>query len=470
MSYPSLGKKSVTSVALKELPSSFFQKLPLYGHWFAIEIYNQYLNVEEQIKNKVEEVQIWDYKFKLADLTKCSQGISKAIMAYENRGESFNHQSRGIWSSGLLRSSEVTYTAQVSHFLGAVTFPDPYAGAILHQMPTRKQPNTTGNPELADGYAALILEGELCNPCASYDVKLVDFDHSERTTVCHNVNLVRENHNYSDWPVLLGIPSTVSVMSLQVHIPVNNAMLGVPVINRKPTDLSIICTVAGSIRRLCDKEGEFCTIEAIEHMMPSPSPMRPLGKEDCEMIKECRVFVDNDKVVHKYYDTTYTQTNIEIIMKYGSLENVRLEKLTNDGRIVELRYDFIEGSHSATKLSQFIGVLRTLRKLHVAGIVHGDVRACNIIFTTDSSHLIDYDLAGTVGARYRPDYSHLRHERHAEARKGMLMRKIHDRHALAIIIGKLALDNTQFKRVCTALEDQGADLNQIIYLIQQHEF
>lgn len=80
--------------------------------------------------------------------------------------------------------------------------------------------------------------------------------------------------------------------------------------------------------------------------------------------------------------------------------------------IVELQYDFITGTHSPTKLSQFKGVIKTLQRLHRENIVHGDIRVCNIVFTQDSSHLIDYDLAQKALKRYPVRYNAMESERH----------------------------------------------------------
>lgn len=438
--YPSLGKKSVTTFAAKDLPAGFRIKMPLYGHWFAIDINNQYLAAVEQINSNKEDITVWDSTFKLSDLKKCCEGIQRTIDAYVKRDDpsTYLSASRGLWASQSLRSSEISYTAGFSHFFGAITFPDPYTGAMLHQMPTRKQ---EGRPEMADGYAAAVLNGYISSPVASYDTKLEDWSHSDRTTVCHSVNLTQVNNEYGDWPILIGLPNTPSIFSIQVHVPVTHAMWTFPAVNGPPTNLAIIC--AGAIRMLCAKEyctSEYCSSDPITHMMPTNTPMSPLGLDQCREVKECRVYLDGDNIVHKYYsvaDRRIYNPNIKVIQKYGTLTKVSLKNVKN---------------------------------LHRDRYVHGDIRACNIIFTDDSSHLIDYDLAmGGNNPRYPSEYNYLENERHEQAKRGAIMQKIHDRVALSKMIKKaLSFDNT-IAKICKSLEDANIDLESIIKMAKSKE-
>ena len=111
-----------------------------------------------------------------------------------------------------------------------------------------------------------------------------------------------------------------------------------------------------------------------------------------------------------------------------------MTNLTTDGRFVILAYDYIEGDHSPKCLKGFAGVVCALHIIHEHGYVHGDVRACNIIFSKDSSFLIDYDLAMQEGERYPVGFVHHNHEKHTDARAGHPMRKVHDRFTLGVII------------------------------------
>lgn len=70
------------------------------------------------------------------------------------------------------------------------------------------------------------------------------------------------------------------------------------------------------------------------------------------------------------------------------------------GQICVLSVPFREGTHVATKLSQFVPILDHLLHLHNHGMVHGDIRAYNMIFGCDQqskSWLIDLDFGGKHG-------------------------------------------------------------------------
>ena len=102
-----------------------------------------------------------------------------------------------------------------------------------------------------------------------------------------------------------------------------------------------------------------------------------------------------------------------------------------------LAYTYIEGDHVPKSLKGFAGVVRALHIIHEQGFVHRDVRACNIIFSKDSSFLIDYDLARKAGARHPLHYEQ---ERHLAARAGYPMYPLHDRYALGVIIQEVATE------------------------------
>lgn len=143
-------------MASKDLPSHLAERLPIYCHWFSIAIYNAYVSLQKQVDDREATLTALGYTYKLDDVERCSRRISRAVHCYNRRASSFNLSGRGVWASGLLRASELTYTSQLVNALGPLVFPDPSTGCILHQMPTRKRLDTTGNPELADGYCCMM--------------------------------------------------------------------------------------------------------------------------------------------------------------------------------------------------------------------------------------------------------------------------------------------------------------------------
>ena len=436
----------------------------MYSHPICVDIYNEYLSIKKQVKEKKTKLSAFGYDFEIEEVQRCSNDIQCALDTYQKREESFNLSGRGVMASGLLRASELTYTARLVNILGPLAFPDPNVGCILHQMPTRKREVATGNPELADGYCCGLIYGELHAPMVSWDTKLSDMAHARRTSICHSVNLVQVNHNYNKWPVLLSLPNTVEGrMSLEVHIPVSNSMWVCPVLSKSPTDVEFLCLIAASIRKVCLEQREFETESPLDHMLPMKNA-KPLGLS--YNVTDCRTYLLPDNCVYKYYEKKdlVVSPNVETVKKYGSLSNVSLINVTNDGSIVALKYDYIEGTHEITNVKQLIGVLKTLMMLHRNKLVHGDVRACNVIFTSSSSHLIDYDLVGKAHtARYKVQYQFFEAERHQDARAGILMEKEHDRYALSLVLERQLPDATE---VIAKLRDIQIDLGSIIKYIE----
>ena len=52
-------------------------------------------------------------------------------------------------------------------------------------------------------------------------------------------------------------------------------------------------------------------------------------------------------------------------------------------------------------------VLKALDHLHDQNIVHSDIQLANIVFTQDTSYLIDFDLADKEGILYPGIYAEL---------------------------------------------------------------
>jgi hypothetical protein len=66
-------------------------------------------------------------------------------------------------------------------------------------------------------------------------------------------------------------------------------------------------------------------------------------------------------------------------------------------RLLVIATPFIEGTHFAKSIQQFVPLVEQLRDLHRDGYVHGDIRARNIAFAEgDGSRLFDWDLGGQV--------------------------------------------------------------------------
>lgn len=98
----------------------------------------------------------------------------------------------------------------------------------------------------------------------------------------------------------------------------------------------------------------------------------------------------------------------------------------------DLEVDEVESLDEPLSTTFVHGVISSL-----SGFVHGDIRCHNIIFSKDTSHLIDFDLAKEDGVgKYPGGYNSSFPERHQHALEYQLMKKEHDRFSLAKIMEK----------------------------------
>ena len=68
-----------------------------------------------------------------------------------------------------------------------------------------------------------------------------------------------------------------------------------------------------------------------------------------------------------------------------------------------ISYPFINGSHYPSCAGQFVALVEQLSSLHSRNVVHGDVRASNIVFGNGTAKLIDFDFAGNADVKEYPE-------------------------------------------------------------------
>jgi hypothetical protein len=131
--------------------------------------------------------------------------------------------------------------------------------------------------------------------------------------------------------------------------------------------------------------------------------------------------------------------------------------------LVVISYPRLEGSHKPTTVGHFLCLLESLARLHKRGIVHGDIRASNIIFDANGgATLIDFDFSGGEHCRYPPGFNTKIGDgkRARGARSGSNLSFEHDWEALAGLMEMAhPVDQTLWKNATSAVESgniQGA--------------
>ena len=416
---PSLGKGSITDRATKSLPRSWLT-LPLFGHPFATKLYNVHLEAARNIETEGDSISFGSISLPKKDLEDISLKLNTACTSV---AEEKNLPGRGFMSVKSLRGCEVGWTGVCAAHLTSLFHDLP--GTFIHQAPTY---NSTGTPSTADWYFAKSdSSGRCLDPLLCGDGQLHSIDAAVRTSVYHCQNCALSQHKTSDWPVMLCLSATPRVACVFITIPVNQAIWQVKVIESSTLwNKALLCTLY------------YGLYELQRSYMATPAPLTcnhpkdgliPL--KDTELVA---VFKEG-KRVRKYFDTldNLKKPNFPIVKEYSNLSNVEVSSITTDGRIKCLSYDFVEGDHDPKILAQFVSVINILNELHENDIVHSDVRLANMVFDDETSYLIDFDLAGSVGSQYPAGYSYL-DERHNDARPLARREKIHDRYSLWYII------------------------------------
>ena len=112
-----------------------------------------------------------------------------------------------------------------------------------------------------------------------------------------------------------------------------------------------------------------------------------------------------------------------------------------------LAVSYRKGSHKVSKIRSFVPIIKRLEDLHKAELVHGDIRAFNVVFGESETEdkdgnknvpgfLIDFDFSGQPGLSYPKGYNpNLPDGRRIGGVEGHeKMEKWHDWYALGMLI------------------------------------
>lgn len=344
----------------------------------------------------------------------------------------------GIKSSVPLLHSEVSLTGLVARALDRLLFDDKLVakGVCLHQGPTRKQPGKQGVPECADIYIAQLDNTYWpSTPVLVSDMKVLDLEHTGNETACYSINVANTHHLTPALPVLLALPATATTASLEVHVPFKKNMWRIPIWKAPLTDRAQLSIVYAAVEYLytCNNTHN----DALTCMCPyqdwmTSNDWQPLG--DHSEPSHHRVFLQEGTTVVKFYDSEnqFNVPNDGLINETLALSEVKLQPLTSDGRIVALKYAYIEGDHKPQELWQFANVANILASIHEKGYVHGDVRIENIVFGRKKPGvLIDFREINTL---YPEGYNYTILTRHPFAYCGEPMLPEHDMYSLAVVL------------------------------------
>eukprot|EP00980_Cylindrotheca_fusiformis_P019395 scaffold6663_cov92-Cylindrotheca_fusiformis.AAC.3 len=129
------------------------------------------------------------------------------------------------------------------------------------------------------------------------------------------------------------------------------------------------------------------------------------------------------------------------------------------GSVVVIRYDYLDGTHFASKASHFQQIAESLAAMHEADIIHGDVRGFNMLHPHPNpkdgqiikSRLIDFDLSGSSQQVYPPGYKEHVPDNVMDrlGRPGERLEKNHDCHDLGSAMSHYRVDSETYSNIAS---------------------
>ncbi len=426
---PSLDTESISTVARKK-KMPVFVIMPLQTHWFAISLYNIWVQLQRKIAfgTQVCNVDIRGEKFALDIKT-----VATASTMIQNKYPNYGY---GIGATPSLVKSETFFSSIFSNALNWLMKSCDDV-AIIHQLPIRKKPHTHGNPDTAGVGAIRMSNNMLCETVFVSDLKNTDKEISDKESALYAKFAAINQFEHSERCLLLiGVSVVRLSATLWVYLMANKKIWAIPIVSDVlPSDMSFLATLSIGIQSLAKKPIFYNALE------------RPIPFKD-EVVTPLKInqhnrthlkIVNGSKKVVKFFDThdLVQLSNLEV-MRFAGVE-VQDYFITSDNRFLYIQYDYYDCSDEPANLAQFYNILYMLHKLHHNGYVHGDIRSSNLLFHQNGcdGYLIDYDLARLEqNGKYPPGYYHHPSIRHEDAITGLPMCKSHDRYSLAIIVNQ----------------------------------
>eukprot|EP01039_Chlorochromonas_danica_P003747 gene3747-4096_t len=247
------------------------------------------------------------------------------------------------------------------------------------------------------------------------------------------------------WVPLLGIVMSENEMLFRLYSPsvVENKW--------KIAEVDVMrCAVSTkSIERLLHIMVEW-TVQCTQFLC-SPTAASPMKNDHLLLRKHCNVVMLGKKIFKSFDYREISQrsyvhaTHRRDSVHYHKSDLAGMELVvdwTSDSNPQDslqiISYDLVPGVHYPSIVGHLILVMRKMAQLHSEGIVHGDLRFSNIVFSdasdaTVASTIIDFDHSGLADEkiyppRFNPDITD--GFRHAGARANEFLRPEHDIAAL----------------------------------------
>ena len=457
---------SISSLALSSGPvDKLCTNVPIYAHWFGIEMYRAYEAANADVSNNVDPIKMTldDVVYEVSQESLKQVVTATKVATMLNRDTQKYASSRGLGGCPELRSCELTFTSLYARALDRFLFPNDKTGACLHQFPCRCK--RSSHPEVTDLY--IVPFDQNCrpgDPVLLSDMKLESREKAVRESLLYSAAGVEEGTGVN-FPVMIGIPTTTDITELQLHVSVHGKVWKLVITDARPYDGALLCTLKAGIEHLI-KHGSLVQSTPLICL----TPFKKMQDYDTLGVRGLTFHHKHSNTVVKFYDMAIlAEGNIKInlnamrtlVKDVKPLEEMKLMPEHDASNLYKLSYKYVENVDGPLTLRSFSGIVSTLCKLHEHNLVHGDIRFANMVFGAEKSFLIDFDFVGVNDFDcYPSEYNVELSERHPGAVARGKMMFIHDRHSLKCIIEE-RVSGLADTHILTDLVDSQLTLHQL---------
>ena len=330
--HPCLGSISASAFA-KQSSSERKKKVheaPLYTHWFAIELYNQYLQM---------------------------QGSSPPVERHKCTQESLEFVTT-VFKTICQMPDAIAQSSSYACTLNRFLFPSyEMDGACLSQCPVIHKSN--GEIETADFCVVKWLNGP-ATPVLVSDVKLRDLTQATSQTAAYAIRAMEvmseSERKRNTRTVCLGLAMGGGKCRLLVYVGDNDFVHEVEIATTSEPSQAFFSVMFEAVHSLLK--------DPIDIIPVGMKPMKDIRLKPLDYTNPGHVFCSSDKkTVYKMFDSEvyHGSPNLHVMdmIRENYLPNSSVHQLTTDKRVEYLKYDYIEGSHNPTSHTQFQIILTT---------------------------------------------------------------------------------------------------------------
>ncbi|XP_065906387.1 uncharacterized protein [Dysidea avara] len=456
----------------------------IYCHWFALELYKLFEYLENtptvfasEDENICVAVDNSTYSIPKSSLEEAAGSIEEYVCVADDNKQPGNRTLRSPFTR-----SEISLTAWVSRILDRFLFSIAKQGFCAHQGPVGSKPDEN-KMYPADLYVAKVItkhSGALLpdEVVLVADAKLYNFKEAKNQSIGYTISSMEHSVDQNLFNVQLALPYTEAFSRLDVHVEIHDGIWVIPITkhNKPLWNKALLCTVYAGVHYLLDhplhSDGPLTMSKPFKQWEDGSYSVHGARDYESRYANSGRVFHYNSKV-YKFFDgkNDYLKPNQDLLNRIGENGKPYLPELVVKGvsydekfskpRFQMMSYNYLEGNHHPKSVHQFIPILCTLQKIHDLGMVHGDIRSCNLVFGENNSWIIDFDMASPEETPYCGYYNREGiYERHNGATKGGAMYKFHDRYSLAMLMQKCD-DHSSYLQVIKSVKNGQTPLDEL---------